>query len=98
MSIVGYTFQADLYCPHCIIGVMGHARPPELCTEDALDILASDRGVNREDEVSFDSGAFPKVMLRAHQDCTDEEGCLDHCGNCGVDLGGDCHLEQRATA
>lgn len=74
-DIVAYTYNADIYCPACILQAMGVLQPNGT-TEWALDSLALDRGIDRYDERTFDSGDFPKVVF-----ASDLEGEL--CGMCG---------------
>lgn len=66
-TIVGYTYRADIYCPDCIHVAMGWAtfmaRQSVADAEAILDILADERGIDREDEYSFDAGYFPKRVL-----------------------------------
>lgn len=80
-DIVGYTYNADIYCPDCIAEMFS---PPggyrRLCSyETILDRAAAAMGVNREDERSFDSDHFPKVVF---EDMAED----DRCGNCGGHL------------
>ncbi len=79
-GIVGYTYCADLYCPDCIISVMPGGTGPADDTEALLDFIAPFFDVNREDEATFDSGTFPKVVLR---DMLEGD---EHCGNCHCEL------------
>lgn len=93
-SIVGYMYEADLYCPEHIVEQLARrqwaadpveaGRVIERCARDsaesALDALAHDLAIEREDETTFDSDDFPKVVLA---------GMLDgdeHCGKCGEEL------------
>lgn len=82
MSIDAYTFRADIYCPLCIIEVYGAI--PELPGDDAettLDQIAEYRGIDRENEYSFDSWDFPKPIY------DDQIEQPETCGHCGADLG-----------
>jgi hypothetical protein len=88
MRIAGYTFQADIVCPACIVDFYPDARTKAVIHDGAasswdaeavLDTAAVAAGINRGDEYSFDSGDFPKVIF-AH-DTTDET-----CGECGEAL------------
>lgn len=65
---VGYDYQSDSYHPSDLIEVLirqGHLSPAarSMNPEDALDQLADSMGIDRNDERSFDSGEFPKVIL-----------------------------------
>lgn len=80
ITVTGYTFQADNYCPSCALkvflageGLEGHGL--SYIVEEAFDLLARFRGINRYDEYSFDSSDFPKVILSVNDD--DE-----YCGLC----------------
>jgi hypothetical protein len=86
-TIVGYTYQADLYCPGCIVGQVLAANPhihstrlDYATTEGDLDRLANLLAVDRYDEATFDSGDFPKVVFAGML-----EGD-DRCGKCGGEL------------
>lgn len=75
-TVVGYTYAADIYCTECVLKVYtGDENEWALDTEDRLDQYAETLGIDRQDEWTFDSGDFPKVVF-ADQD----EG--DHCGLC----------------
>ena len=93
-DIVGYTFQADTYCPDCIIGALptgegqaydGWALAPgadPMSTEDNLNEIAAAFQIDRQDERSFDSGDFPKVIFSSQiQDA-------EYCGHCGREIDG----------
>lgn len=70
-DIVGYTYKADLYCPKCILAVMWNGSTVERAkyesqdAEDSLEVVADALGIDRDDESSFDSGKFPKVVRRS---------------------------------
>ncbi len=74
-DIVAYAFNADIYCPDCIIGAF-NGNSDDYDSETILGILASGLGIERYDEASFDSSEFPKVVF-AHQ--VDDS---DTCGSC----------------
>jgi hypothetical protein len=68
-DIVGYTYRAGLYCPRCIGGPVGKRAglswadfgyPSEITLNASAVIL----GIDRDDESTFDSGEFPKVLPR----------------------------------
>jgi hypothetical protein len=96
-DIAGYTYNADNYCERHVFGAMGKRRLPGRTVEESLDTYAAQRGIDRQDERSFDSGDFPKVIFRdqAHDGCNAandyEPGqCGDRCGKCGEPLDGSC--------
>jgi hypothetical protein len=71
--IIGYTYQAESYCPRCIVKVLptgpdgtfdgwGLAPGVRMSTEANLDEIAAAFGIDRRDEHSFDSSDFPKVI------------------------------------
>ena len=91
-DIIGYTFQADNHCPDCLVdrliryGILAPAAV-DMRVEDTLDqawetfgVFATADGATREDESSFDSGTFPKVILAVQA-----EGD-ERCGDCGRKL------------
>jgi len=90
-TIVGYTYNADIYCPRCIIEQLptgdggafegwALAEGITMSTEDNLSEIAAAFGIDRDDEASFDSGDFPKVIFASMA-----EGD-EHCGACGEPL------------
>ena len=90
-DIVGYTFQADTYCSGCIIDQLptGHGQPYDgwalapgvfMPVEANLDEIAYAFGIDRNDETTFDSGDFPKVIFSSMVEDT------EHCGSCGGEL------------
>lgn len=104
-DVVGYTYQADVYCDDHMRAIAKR----QLVTNDvatmwgdcgsAEDIIgewASAIGLDRDDESTFDSGDFPKVIPEelAHADCTLESGCIDRCIGCGQPIGYDCTLDD----
>jgi len=68
-DIVGYTYQAANYCNDCIVYQMpkDSISPAafDMNVEDVLNQLAAYLGVDRDDEWSFDSGDFPKVIFQS---------------------------------
>lgn len=94
IMIVGYTYNADNYCPDCTrtIAAFALAAPGEAAfkgrpsdgdnTEQFLDRWAARDGIDRDDEYSFDSGDFPK-HISAEQLDEDPE----YCGECFAELG-----------
>lgn len=89
-DIAGYDYNADTYCRECIVKVLptgpdgaydGWADATGLMgAEEFLQGIADAFGINREDERSFDSGDFPKVILEVMI----EEP--ETCGNCGAEI------------
>lgn len=88
MTIVAYTFQADLYCPDHIGAAVQETLPLDerhpvdedggeypWDTEWLLDQLAKGLGIDRYDEHTFDSDHFPKVVFAGQ---LEEE---EHCAN-----------------
>lgn len=93
MKIVGYTYAADIMCRACIAQKFTWRGYHVHDAETVLDLAAARRGIDRRDEHSFDSGAFPKVI--GSLDAND--ATWDHCGECGdcidhgkVECTGDC--------
>lgn len=90
-SIVGYTYQADIYCPKCILSQL-HIVEPLADVEVMLDRAAEMRNIDRNDESTFDTDDFPKVILSVSN-----EG--ERCGQCHELLEGDEPLiSARVTA
>lgn len=92
-TVVGYTYQADTYCPSCTAsrvtanpGDAAHGvRPPlhRRTSEQAEAVIASAariKGIDRTDETSYDSGDFPKVIV------ADQVEASERCGLCGTAL------------
>ena len=87
-DIVGYTYQADNHCPGCMRDMAqsmaeqaGLPRGTQWGnTEQILAEVAKGKGINQEDERSFDSGDFPKVIFGSMVE--DDE----RCGSCGETL------------
>jgi hypothetical protein len=86
-DIVGYTFNADQYCPACITEMLpvgeGEAYDGwrlasgvRMTTEGNLDEIAYAFGIDRMDESSYDSSEFPKVIFASQIE--DDE----YCGRC----------------
>ncbi len=93
-SIVGYTYNADNYCPKHVVQAMceriGSLRANQFALDTGhaewdLSALAHAFVIDREDERSFDSGDFPKVILSidAISEDDDDNGIwADRCGTC----------------
>lgn len=67
-DIVGYTYKAENYRPEALIEMMiaeGSASPAAraMTAEEALDQIAAANAIDRQDEWTFDSGEFPKVIF-----------------------------------
>jgi hypothetical protein len=83
-DIVGYTFNADIYCPSHIVARLTH-NPGDVnycCAtivepEPHLDLIARIDGINREDESTYDSDEFPKVIFASQVESDD-----DRCATC----------------
>lgn len=75
-DILGYVYRADIWCPECVH--FAFEGDPRVCTEEVLDRAARERGIDREDETSFDSDEFPKVIMRFEM----EPG--ETCGECAL--------------
>ena len=73
-DVVAYSYHADLYCPNCTEAIV--AGPD--CAD--LDAAARRLGIDAEDESTYDSGAFPKVVFR------DQALPDDFCATCGAAL------------
>jgi len=77
-AIAAYTYRADVYEPNTILAAIRERtqvyRPEAILPTDpaeverALDGLARSLGVDRDDEATFDSGDFPKVLTREQLD------------------------------
>jgi len=67
-DIIGYTYKADNFTPKALIQFMvriGELSPAALDDyEDALNQLAECYAINRDDEWSYDSDEFHKVILK----------------------------------
>lgn len=100
-TIAGYTYQADQLCPECTRKRLGFgpgtANPhDDLTVEERLTSIANRLGIDRDDERSFDSDDFPKVIFSHQLRC---ESFLEHerCGDCGVTLCGAPEPADRAS-
>ena len=77
-NIIGYTYRADNHLPAALVEILigeGRLSPGArgMDAEEALNQLAAVEGVNREDEYTFDSDAFPKVVYVGNVSEYDEE-------------------------
>ena len=103
---VGYDYQADHYCLYCIpavvAGTVGYRQDECNCAECQLDRIAAVRGINREDERSYDMDAFPKAIpyfSDIHAECgpngigcreDEAPACYARCAKCGQVIDGPC--------
>jgi len=76
-DVVAYTYKADIVCPSCMLKAVPTPHPPTHSAESALDIAATEIGIDRYDESTFDSNEFPKVLFR--DQIADGDACCD-CG------------------
>lgn len=88
-DIVGYTYNAENLCPPCVVKATVKTKTtrdailgddPTFDVEGWLDFLAKTQRVDRQDEHSFDSGDFPKVVFN------DQLEPDEQCGRCGATL------------
>lgn len=84
-TIVGYTFNADILCLDCAHGLARRSNPDPALVESMspeveLYDWARNVGIDRDDEASYDSDDFPKVVFA---DSASED---DVCGECGEPL------------
>jgi hypothetical protein len=88
-EVCGYVYRADVYCPaHTVEAVLiregleGHGLSH--VPSEALDLMARFRGINLDDEYTWDSDDFPKVILGYQTEDNDS-----HCATCGNHLRSD---------
>ena len=77
----GYVFQCSIYCPSCMIEILierGDAAPAArgMISVEVLEQISHAAGVDFDDEYSYDSDEFPKVV-------TNEQGDGSECERCG---------------
>lgn len=77
-DIAGYTYNTDMFCEHCIAVGFEREHGPSIFegAEAILDARATELGIDRYDESSFDSGEFPKVVFVSQ---LEDDEC---CGGC----------------
>jgi hypothetical protein len=89
-TIVGYTFKAENLCAECVIDALptgpGEDFDGWLCmvpmdTEDNLNEIAAAISLDRDNENTFDSDYFPKVIFSSSIEQPEQ------CGRCGLSLG-----------
>ena len=77
-EIAAYTYQADIYCPACLIETMiadGIAAPAarDMPTDDVLEQCAGALAIDRDDDTTYDTSEFPKpVFLDTPADARDD--------------------------
>jgi hypothetical protein len=91
-DIVAYTFQADTFHPDCVLPLVKSAYPldyPIAATietwagpEDILRTVAKSLRIDSDDEHTFDSGDFPKVVFASQVDDSDPDHGPETCGAC----------------
>lgn len=86
-DIVAYTYKAEMLCPSCtLVAVSGNSTAAVEFdfNTDAIDAwlrtTAAERGIDVDDERSFDSGDFPKVVFAS---------MIEPCGDCDFCHGSD---------
>lgn len=87
-DIVGYAYQAETLCPACAVMACAEELAPGpvptaalLDPEAGLDYLAQVAGIeDREDEGTFDSDDFPKVIFRDSARENADTCAYDGCG------------------
>lgn len=84
-TIVAYTYNAETLCPRCVCGALNIGEPINRdgyayrgVVEAGLNELAARTGIDRQDERTFDSGDFPKVVFA--DQIEDEHEFCDSCG------------------
>jgi hypothetical protein len=82
-DIVAYTYQAEILCRDDMLDAANAwltkdgVKVPYLIVEDALNAWAVSAKVDRDDEHTYDSDEFPKVVFASQVE--DDETCT-HCG------------------
>lgn len=80
-TIVGYTYDADTLCPVCTavaVGVDYEAGPR---IPDLIDRAGREAGIDVDNERTFDSSEWPKVIFESSV-----EGPEERCGSCHESL------------
>jgi len=82
-DIAGYVYNAATYCEDCILDVVkADYANPHIVEHMTLEGIAETLSIDTEDEYSFDSDTFPKVIFS-----WDEAGDTpDTCGACHTTL------------
>ncbi len=77
----GYVYNTDILCPVCVLTALGAPNATtENDTEAILNLVSGIMLINRQDENSFDTSEFPKVILPL------TEGADSNCDSCGEAL------------
>lgn len=85
-TIVAYTYRAETLCEVCTVDKLRKHLPHygpfawKASAEDALDSVAKAYGIDRENESSFDSDIFPKVVFADQIDDDEDHNRCDGCG------------------
>lgn len=74
----GYQFGEHFYCPDHILRVALDIPDDKLTAETVLEAVAQSRGIDYDDEYSYDTHEYPKAVT----DTSDEL----HCAVCNIDL------------
>jgi hypothetical protein len=77
-DVAGYTHTAEMLCLGCTASRFSGNDVGDV--EAVLDAVALERGINRQDEHSYDSDDFPKVVF------VDQLGDGERCDSCGSEL------------
>lgn len=79
-DVVAYTYRAAIWCPDCILDLckQGEEYDPLDSVDVSLAKYAKRLGVDPNDEASFDSDDFPKVVFR------DQVDIEERCETCGA--------------
>jgi hypothetical protein len=77
-EIVAYSYNTMTFCPEHLIERMIEKRiaapaARDMNVEEVLDQIAEAEGIDRQDERSFDSNDFPKIIFSS--DLEDDERC-----------------------
>ena len=80
-EIAAYSYRAEILCPACTVEALitaGDAAPAarDMPAETVLDQCAGAFAVDRDDETTFDSDEFPKVVH------LDQVAADARCGDC----------------
>lgn len=80
-DIIAYVYRADMYHPKCMVHVLIGQREAgpaarDMDAESVLDQIAAANAIERQNERTFDSDEFPKVVFAGQI----EEG--ESCGYC----------------
>lgn len=86
-DVVGYTYDTDTYCVgDCITQALDGSDPQSgllAHVEQRLDEIAAESGIDRDDESSYDTAVFPKVIFAGM-----EFDRAPRCHGCGAVLDG----------